>query len=124
MLKHPLTMKRVYEKVEKEDGYRILVDRLWPRGVAKEKADIKEWAKEIAPTPTIRKAFNHQPQKFNAFKQDYCAELEANPHAKKFKQHIFEQLQHTPVTFIYAAKDEQYNHVVILMEYVQTKQGT
>lgn len=121
MLNYPLTMKRIYEKVDKEDGYRILVDQLWPRGVAKEKADIKEWAKEITPTPMIRKAFDHQPQKFTAFKQAYWAELEANPHAKKFKQHIIEQLQHTPVTFIYAAKDEQYNHVVILLEYVQTK---
>ncbi|WP_407370624.1 DUF488 domain-containing protein [Carnobacterium sp.] len=89
MLNYPLTMKRIYEKVEKEDGCRILVDRLWPRGVAKEKADLKEWAKEIAPTPTIRKAFNHQPQKFNAFKQAYWAELEANPHVEKFKQYIF-----------------------------------
>lgn len=117
----PLTMKRVYEKTEKEDGYRILVDRIWPRGVSKEKASIDNWTKEITPTPMIRKEFDHQPQKFEWFKQAYLAELESNPMAEAFVDHVFAQLELTPVTFVYAAKDERFNHVVILMEFVQTK---
>lgn len=121
MINYPLTMKRIYEKSEKEDGYRILVDRIWPRGVSKQKASIDDWAKEITPTTTIRKEFDHQPQKFDWFKQAYWAELESNPHAEVFIKHVFEELQHSPVTFVYAAKDEQFNHVVILMEFVQTK---
>lgn len=121
MTDYPMLMKRVYEKTEEEDGYRILVDRIWPRGVSKEKASIDDWAKKITPTTTIRKEFDHQSQKFEWFKQAYLAELEANSHTETFIKQVFEQLKHTPVTFVYAAKDEQFNHVVILMEYVRTK---
>lgn len=120
---HNLTMKRVYDKAEEEEGYRILVDRIWPRGVSKEKANIDEWAKEITPTPTIRKEFDHQPQKFDWFKQAYWAELESNPHIEAFLNQVVKQLQDTPVTFVYAAKDEQFNHVVILIDYIKTKKG-
>ncbi|WP_373471777.1 DUF488 domain-containing protein [Carnobacterium alterfunditum] len=121
MINYPLTMKRVYEKSEKEDGYRILVDRIWPRGVSKQKADIDDWTKEITPTTMIRKEFDHQPQKFDWFKKAYWAELESNPYAQEFIEHVFDELQQAPVTFVYAAKDEQFNHVVILIEFVQTK---
>ncbi|MBC9824858.1 DUF488 family protein [Carnobacterium inhibens] len=117
-------MKRVYEKPEKEDGYRILVDRIWPRGVSKDKAAINEWAKEITPTSTIRKEFDHQPQKFEWFKQAYWTELTDNPRLEPFLIHVFEQLEQTPVTFVYAAKDEEFNHVVVLMDYIKTIKAT
>ena len=121
MSSYRLNMKRVYEKAEKEDGYRILVDRMWPRGVSKEKASIDDWVKEITPTTAIRKEFNHQPQKFEWFKKVYLAELESNPDTESFVKQVFEQLKRTPVTFVYAAKDEQFNHVVILMEFAQNQ---
>ena len=124
MTNYRLSMKRAYEKVEKEDGYRILVDRIWPRGVSKEKASIDDWAKEITPTTAIRKEFNHQPQNFEWFKQVYLAELESNPHTEKFVKQVIGQLEYTPVTFVYAAKDEQFNHVVILMAFVQNQKKT
>ncbi len=117
-------MKRVYEKPEKEDGYRILVDRIWPRGVSKDKAAINEWAKEITPTSTTRKEFDHQPQKFEWFKQAYWTELTDNPRLEPFLIHVFEQLEQTPVTFVYAAKDEEFNHVVVLMDYIKTIKAT
>ena len=121
---YQLNMKRVYEKPEKEDGYRILVDRIWPRGVSKDKAAINEWAKEITPTSTIRKEFDHQPQKFEWFKQAYWTELTDNPRLESFLIHVFEQLEQTPVTFVYAAKDEEFNHVIVLMEYIKTIKAT
>ena len=121
---YQLNMKRVYEKPEKEDGYRILVDRIWPRGVSKDKAAINEWAKEITPTSTIRKEFDHQPKKFEWFKQAYWTELSDNPRIEPFLNHVFEQLEQTPVTFVYAAKDEKFNHVVVLMEYIKTIKAT
>ena len=121
---YQLNMKRVYEKPEKEDGYRILVDRIWPRGVSKDKAAINEWAKEITPTSTIRKEFDHQPQKFEWFKQAYWTELTDNPRLEPFLIHVFEQLEQTPVTFVYAAKDEEFNHVVVLMDYINTIKAT
>lgn len=131
---YQLNMKRVYEKPDKEDGYRILVDRIWPRGVSKDKAAINEWAKEITPTSTIRKEFDHQPQnrkefdhqpqKFEWFKQAYWTELTDNPRLEPFLIHVFEQLELTPVTFVYAAKDEEFNHVVVLMEYIKTIKAT
>ena len=121
---YQLNMKRVYEKPEKEDGYRILVDRIWPRGVSKDKAAINEWAKEITPTSTIRKEFDHQPQKFEWFKQAYWTELTDNPRLESFLIHVFEQLEMTPVTFVYAAKDEEFNHVVVLMDYIKTIKAT
>ncbi|MEK4948105.1 DUF488 domain-containing protein [Carnobacterium sp. FSL W8-0810] len=121
---YQLNMKRVYEKPEKEDGYRILVDRIWPRGVSKDKAAINEWAKEITPTSTIRKEFDHQPQKFEWFKQAYWTELTDNPRLESFLIHVFEQLEQTPVTFVYAAKDEEFNHVVVLMDHIKTIKAT
>lgn len=121
---YQLNMKRVYEKPEKEDGYRILVDRIWPRGVSKDKAAINEWAKEITPTSTIRKEFDHQPQKFEWFKQAYWTELTDNPRLEPFLIHVFEQSEQTPVTFVYAAKDEEFNHVVVLMDYIKTIKAT
>lgn len=121
---YQLNMKRVYEKPEKEDGYRILIDRIWPRGVSKDKAAINEWAKEITPTSTIRKEFDHQPQKFEWFKQAYWTELTDNPRLEPFLIHVFEQLEQTPVTFVYAAKDEEFNHVVVLMDYIKTIKAT
>lgn len=114
-------MKRVYERAGSNDGYRILVDRIWPRGVKKEDANIDEWCKEITPTTEARKAFGHDPDKFDAFKARYLKELEQNPETPAFIQKVTEVLNDQPVTLVYAAKDETYNHVVILKEYIENK---
>ncbi len=120
-MKKELKMKRVYEEAERDDGYRILVDRIWPRGVAKEKAAIDEWYKEITPSTKIRKAFDHKPERFDTFKQEYIAELDQNKETDAFIKKVSQQLSKETVTFVYAAKDEEHNHVVILIDYVKEK---
>lgn len=114
-----LNLKRAYENVSDSDGYRILVDRLWPRGVSKEHTAIDLWAKEITPAPEIREAFHHDPGKFPDFKKKYLSELENNPDMPAFIQTVSEHLKTGNVTLVYAAKDPIYNHVVILKEYVE-----
>ena len=116
-----LKMKRVYEEADSSDGYRILVDRIWPRGVKKEDAQIDEWCKEITPTTEARKAFGHDPEKFEAFKKRYLQELNQNVETPDFIQKVQQELNDQPVTLVYAAKDETYNHVVILKEYIKNK---
>lgn len=110
-----LQMKRVYEAATDSDGYRILVDRIWPRGISKERAAIETWAKEITPTTDLRKWFGHEPAKFPVFKEKYLAEIAANPAWPAFEKVVHEHLELGDVTLVYAAKDLQYNHVVILM---------
>ncbi|WP_079710404.1 DUF488 domain-containing protein [Paraliobacillus ryukyuensis] len=112
-----IAIKRAYQKVEKEDGQRILVDRLWPRGVAKQDLAIDLWLKEVAPSSELRKWFNHDPKKFNEFKQKYQQELQEDQEKQAALQEI-KQLNHhhDQVTLVYAAKDEIYNHAVVLKE--------
>lgn len=120
-LRGSLNLKRAYDDVSDTDGYRILVDRLWPRGVSKEQAAIDLWAKEITPTTGIREAFHHEPGTFPAFKKQYLSELETNPDIPDFIQTVSEHLKAGNVTFVYAAKDPVYNHVVILKEFVEKR---
>lgn len=116
---HEIKMKRVYEEMDKADGYRILVDRLWPRGVKKDDLPYDLWAKNITPSPSIRKAFNHEEEKFEAFKQNYRHELAENDEASQFIEHVSEELNHQNVTLLYAAKDEKINHVVLLKDWLE-----
>lgn len=118
---YKIKMKRVYEDSAPEDGYRILVDRIWPRGVKKENAAIDEWYKAIAPSTEARKSFHHDPEKFAAFKKRYLKELNDNTEILAFIQQINDCLKTQQVTLVYAAKDEVYNHVVILKEYIEKK---
>ncbi|MRI82413.1 DUF488 family protein [Aerococcaceae bacterium DSM 109653] len=118
---HTIKLKRVYESVEKTDGYRILVDRLWPRGVKKEELLYDWWPKDITPSPDSRKAFAHQAENFAAFEMAYRAELEANDFSTEFVDHIRKELESQTVTFIYAAKDPKINHVVLLKEWTETQ---
>ena len=111
-----MKIKRVYEKHEKEDGYRILVDRLWPRGISKASAEIDEWIKEIAPSTELRKWFNHEPEKFPEFKKRYKEELKAQTAELK---KIHELSQKKKVTLLYSAKDTQFNQAVVLLEVLQ-----
>lgn len=108
-----IKIKSVYEKPEDEDGIRILVDRLWPRGLTKEKASIDLWLKDIAPSTELRKWFNHDPEKWNEFKKRYLAELNEN---KKSVAMLKEQLTNGDVTLIFGAKDEEHNEALVLKE--------
>jgi uncharacterized protein YeaO (DUF488 family) len=113
-----IEIKRVYEEPGKEDGFRILVDRLWPRGLTKEKAKVDLWLKEIAPTTELRKWFAHDPEKWTGFKKRYLAELKENKEAlSKIKQ----EMKKGNVTLLYAAKDEAHNEAQVLLNKLKKK---
>jgi len=109
-----ISLKRVYEKPDRKDGFRILVDRLWPRGISKEKGKIDLWLKEIAPSDGLRKWFGHVPEKFAEFRKKYNIELEEKSELiKKIKQ--LEKEKKT-VTLLYSARDGRFNNAVVLKE--------
>jgi uncharacterized protein YeaO (DUF488 family) len=107
-----ISIKRVYLPAEDSDGYRVLVDRLWPRGIKKENAKIDLWAKALAPSAELRKWFNHIPERFEEFSKKYVEELKANPEVAPI---LDELRQHDKVTLLYGAKDEQHNNAVVLL---------
>jgi uncharacterized protein YeaO (DUF488 family) len=112
-----IKLKRVYEDWEKDDGYRVLVDRLWPRGVSKEKAHLDLWLKEIAPSTELRKWFGHDAQKWGEFEKKYKKELGAN-------QELVDQLkqleeEHAVVTLLYGARDTEHNEAVVLLDLLE-----
>lgn len=109
-------MKRVYNDAQ-DDGIRILVDRVWPRGISKEKAALDYWEKQVGLTTELRKWFNHNPDKFEDFKKKYKQELQSGSQKDALDtiKHIMKE-SNQDITLIYAAKDETYNHVVILKE--------
>ncbi len=109
------TLKRAYDTPDARDGFRILVDRLWPRGVTKGDARIDLWCKEIAPSPELRTWFGHDPDKFAEFRRRYRLELAANPHAVST---IRAHLERGAVTLVYGARDPDHNHAVVLAEFL------
>ncbi len=109
----PVAIKRVYEPAEDGDGTRILVDRLWPRGLSKEKAAVDRWEREIAPSDELRKEFNHEPERFDAFRTRYLEELEER---SERIEAIAAEGRAGPVTLVYAAKEERYNNAVVISE--------
>lgn len=107
-----VTIKRVYEDANKDDGYRVLVDRLWPRGVSKEKAKLDLWMKEIAPSTELRKWFGHDPAKWTEFQAKYKEELRSH---KELLEELRElEKKHKAVTLLYGAKDTQHNEAIVL----------
>jgi uncharacterized protein YeaO (DUF488 family) len=109
-------LKRVYEEPSRSDGLRILVERLWPRGLSKQRAAVDVWLKQIAPSAELRRWFGHDPAKWAEFQKRYWAELEANPEAVN---ELRRKLRAGPVTFVYAARDERHNGALALKEYLQ-----
>ena len=110
-----LKIKRVYEKASEQDGQRILVDRLWPRGLTKEKAAVDLWLKEIAPSTELRKWFGHDPAKWNDFQIKYHQELKKNDEQVLV---LKEKLKKGVVTLVYGAKDEEHNEALVLKEWL------
>jgi uncharacterized protein YeaO (DUF488 family) len=116
-MKYTIMIKRVYEPYTIHDGFRILVDRLWPRGMSKEKAHLDLWLKEIAPSTELREWFNHDPEKWVEFEKRYRAELKKQD---ALIQQILEYAHKKPVTLVYAAHDEKHNEAVVLEKYLKT----
>ena len=110
----PLRIKRVYEAPDPQDGWRVLVDRLWPRGVSRDRAALSEWAKDLAPSARLRKAYHGGELPFEAFGAAYRAELAALPPARDAARALIGRLRCQPVTLVYAAADPSRNHALIL----------
>ena len=111
-----IRIKRIYEPVETKDGARILIDRLWPRGVKKENAHIDHWMKAVAPSTDLRKWFAHDPVKWEIFQKKYKEELKKTGALDELISYI---KKYKTVTLLYAARDEQHNHAVVLQELLQ-----
>lgn len=112
-----ICLKRSYDPSSPDDGQRILVERLWPRGVAKQRAALDLWLKEIAPTPALRKWFAHDPAKWKQFQQRYWKELRDNPAVAVLR----DKARHGTVTLIYAAKDQEHNGALALKEFLEKR---
>jgi uncharacterized protein YeaO (DUF488 family) len=112
-----IKLKRVYKPKEKGDGFRILVDRLWPRGVSKEKAALDLWFKEIAPSNELRKWFKHDPKKWKLFEGKYMTEIMENKENLKKLKEIIEK--ESIVTLLYGAKDEKHNEALVLKKFLE-----
>jgi uncharacterized protein YeaO (DUF488 family) len=110
-------LKRAYEAPAASDGYRVLIDRIWPRGVTRKRARLDEWARELAPTRELRQWFGHEPARFDEFRRRYTAELKAQE-AKL--QELRERARHRTVTLVYAARDTEHNDAVVLADFLRT----
>lgn len=108
-----VTTKRIYEPADKDDGFRVLVDRLWPRGISKEKAKVDEWLKEVGPSNELRKWFGHKPEHYAQFAEHYKKELASNSAFQQLK-HIVEM--HAKVTLLYSSRDTEHNEACVLAE--------
>ena len=113
---HEIRTKRVYDKPDSNDGFRILVDRLWPRGLSKDKSKIDLWLKDIAPSSELRKWFAHDTEKWLELKEQYFRELN-NKH--DLIELIYNNTKLSTVTLLYGAKDERFNNAVALKEYIE-----
>lgn len=113
-----LRVKRVYESPAEADGTRILVDRIWPRGLSKEDAALDHWIKDVAPSSDLRKWFGHDPERWEEFQQRYFAELDD---AEQAVESLREAIGGKTATLLYAARDEEHNNAVALKAYLQER---
>ncbi len=117
-----IEIKRIYEPEGEADGTRVLVDRLWPRGVSKQKAQLDEWLKDVAPSPSLRAWFGHKAENFLEFSQLYRAELDLVPAKQLAVLHLLEIARAGNLTLVYSAKSETLNHAAVLWQYLLEKQ--
>lgn len=113
-----IQVKRIYEPAAKADGQRVLVDRVWPRGLSKEAAKVDHWLKAIAPSTALRKWFGHDPAKWDEFRRRYAAELDANPDAVA---ELHDLAKRGKLTLLFGARDEAHNNAVALRDYLQKR---
>ena len=116
-----IVSKRIYEPVSPEDGQRVLIDRLWPRGVSKVDAHVDLWFKDIAPSTELRQWFGHDPARWEEVQRRYRAELQANPDAVARMRQLANEGK---VTLLYAARDAAHNHALILLEFLNQQPET
>jgi len=114
-----IRIKRVYDAVCADDGCRVLVDRLWPRGITKEHAHLDAWLKDVAPSPALRSWWNHDPERLDDFAERYRAELDGEPATVRAVAELRELAATGPTTLLYGARDPRVNHARILAEYLQ-----
>ena len=114
-----ITIKRIYDPATSGDGCRVLVDRLWPRGISKDRAAIDRWFKELAPSTTLRHWFGHDPDKWDEFQRRYHAELKANKPAVEPLCQLLKT--ESTITLLFGAKDETHNNAVVLAEYLRAR---
>lgn len=114
-------VKRVYEEPSEEDGFRVLVGRMWPRGLSKQRAMVDQWLRDIAPSDALRKWFGHEPDKWKEFRERYFRELEVKTDLVKDLEHRAEQGR---LTLLFAARDEKRNNAVALKEYFGSRSGS
>ncbi|MEN6622531.1 MAG: DUF488 domain-containing protein [Smithella sp.] len=115
-----IKLKRAYETPQEGDGFRILVDRLWPRGVSRDSAHIDLWLKEIAPSTDLRKEFSHDPAKWTEFHKMYIKELDHHPEAVAT---LLKHARQGTVTLVYGAKDKEHNNAVVIKEYLKSNRA-
>jgi uncharacterized protein YeaO (DUF488 family) len=108
--------KRVYEPADRADGYRVLIDHVWPRGVSRERAQLDQWARELAPSDELRKWFDHVPERFEEFRARYRRELFGHP---ELIDQLRDRAKKSRVTIVYAARDEEHNNAAVLAELVR-----
>jgi uncharacterized protein YeaO (DUF488 family) len=113
--------KRVYEPADRHDGFRVLVDRVWPRGLTKEQVRADLWLKDAAPSTALRKWFGHDRSRWETFKNRYFLELDAAPHAVAT---LLEEAAKARLTLLFSARDAEYNQAVVLKEYLLSRSGT
>ena len=113
-----ITLARVYDDLEDIKAMRILVDRIWPRGIKKETLKLDYWAKEVTPTTELRKEFNHQEERFPVFIEEYHAELDASDEAKDFVKKLKDWLKDEDVVLLYAAQSREFNQAVVLKKWL------
>lgn len=111
-------IKRIYDKEQNSSSYRVLVDRLWPRGISKERANLNEWSKVIAPSTELRKWFNHDPKKFKDFVKKYKLEIKNNKEAENIFKNWKKQKE---IILLYGTKDEVHNEAIVLKEILEKK---
>ena len=113
-----ISIKRIYDDATDKDGYRVLVDRLWPRGISKEEAKLDEWLQDIAPSTELRKWFDHQEERFPEFSKRYKAELDLKKTEIEKLKAVAEK---RPITLLYSAKNEEFNQAIVLRDYLTEK---
>lgn len=110
-----MSTKRIYDEPGPDDGFRVLVDRLWPRGVSKQVAKLDEWLKDVGPSTQLRTWFHHDAAQFDQFERRYRAELETNPAVDRLREII---ASHPKVTLLYGARDNEHNQAVVLRDFL------
>jgi uncharacterized protein YeaO (DUF488 family) len=113
-----IQLKRAYDKPQKTDGRRVLIDRVWPRGVRKEDLKLDEWLKDLAPSTELRKWFGHDPEKWEEFRKRYFHELDAHPDTIR---QLRAKMREGPLTIVFGSKEERFNNAVALKEYLEKK---